>query len=91
MLPDFIKHLQSNPDSFISRIYGLYEITMPGLSSIYIMVQKNCLKVQEGNSIIMQFDLKGSFFNRQTLGNHVFDLHKKEYEKMLPASVQMAI
>ena len=49
ILPEFIEHLQSNPNSLISRIYGLYEILMPALDPVYIMVQRNCLKIQEGN------------------------------------------
>ena len=72
VLPEFIGHLQSHPGSLISRIYGLYEILMPALDPVYIMIQRNCLKIGEGNTLRMQFDLKGSKFTRQTLSNNEF-------------------
>lgn len=53
---------------------------MPALDPVYIMIQKNCLKIQEGNTLEMQFDLKGSSFTRQSLPNYAFNFKCSDQE-----------
>jgi hypothetical protein len=41
-LPSMTKYLQETyGKSFISRIYGVYQVKYPAMSSMYLMLQKN--------------------------------------------------
>jgi hypothetical protein len=60
---------------------------MPALDPIYIMVQKNCMKLQPHSKLLMSFDLKGSMFQRQTLASHSFENQKKDPELLVPRKV----
>lgn len=65
LLPSMINYLIENGcKSIISRIYGIYRVTYSGMSPIFLMLQKNNIKIQPGNSLQCLFDLKGSKFNR---------------------------
>jgi hypothetical protein len=59
--------MRTGGKSLISRIYGLYMVEYPGMSPIYLMLQKNNIKLQQQNELMNTFDLKGSRYNRQAI------------------------
>ena len=68
LLPSMITYLIENGcKSIISRIYGIYKVTYSGMQPIFLMLQKNNIKIQPGNSLNCLFDLKGSKCNRQVI------------------------
>ena len=70
VLPQMTKFLEDNKgNSLISRVYGVYQIKYPGITSITLMLQKNTVKPRSGGQILYTFDLKGSKYQRQALEN----------------------
>ena len=53
--------------SIISRIYGIYEVKLPGVDPVNLILQRNCMKIQPFNKMLQIFDLKGSTFKREAL------------------------
>lgn len=52
LLPNMVKYLIDNGGkSLISRNYGIFRIKCKGMSSIYLMLQKNNLKPRANNEI----------------------------------------
>lgn len=60
-LHKFHLHYKKNPNTFISRIYGLYKIVSPKGETTYFVVMSNLFDSVE---IHEQYDLKGSTHNR---------------------------
>ena len=76
MLPAMTKFImETGGKSLISRIYGLYMVEYPGISPIYLMLQKNNIQLQKKNELLSTFDLKGSKFNRQV----IFEDEKRDW------------
>jgi hypothetical protein len=50
MLPSMTKFImETGGKSLISRIYGVYKVQYPGMASIYLMLQKNNIRMQINN------------------------------------------
>ena len=90
-LLNLYNHFLKNPNSYIGRIYGLFDITMNiGLSSlkkIYFIVMRNVYGIFNEN-ILCIYDIKGSRLNRKTnynLNNNsvLKDIDFHEIEKYL--------
>lgn len=68
ILPDFHRHLVSNPESLIIRFFGLHAISMQAGGMIYVSVMENVfntpLKIHE------KYDLKGSWVRREVGKKH---------------------
>ena len=65
ILPDYELHLKENPDSIISRMYGVYTIRMEKIATVHLMLMSNTLKFRNGDAIERIFDLKGSTISRE--------------------------
>ena len=65
MLPDYELHLTENPDSVISRIYGVYTIKMKEIENVHLMLMANTLMFRNADNIERIFDLKGSTVSRE--------------------------
>lgn len=65
LLPKMVRFINQNKDeSIISRIYGIYEVKIPGVDSVHLILQRNCLQIDPQNKMFQVFDLKGSKFTR---------------------------
>jgi len=68
MLRSMTQYLNDNNwKSIISRIYGVYQVKYPGMSSIFLMLQKNNLQIMPWNELYCKFDLKGSKYTRREI------------------------
>ena len=65
ILPDYELHLTENPESVISRIYGIYTIRMRKIATVHLMLMANTLMFRNANNIERVFDLKGSTVSRE--------------------------
>ena len=61
-LPDYYFHLTNNPQTLLTRFYGLHKIT--GNSPLYFVVMSNLFRTS--HEIHFKFDLKGSRYGRNT-------------------------
>jgi hypothetical protein len=98
LLFEMSKHLSSNSNSLISRLYGLYKIKMKtsflSEEEIYIILMKNVFGTFDEENIIVKFDLKGSALNRRvsTIKDQIMqpnvlkDINFTETEKVLEVS-----
>lgn len=69
-LPEMVKFMvTTGGKSLISRVYGVYMVEYPGISPVYLMLQKNNIQIDPVNTILSVFDLKGSKMNRQIISN----------------------
>lgn len=66
-LQHFYLHMNRNPTSIISRIYGMFTIKMDSFSPVHVMVMENCLEEVPGYNLDHVFDIKGSEFSREVL------------------------
>lgn len=64
MLDNYIEHLEKNPDSLISRIYGIFTIKTSAFSPVDIMIIQHTAQLLNKSNKKYEFDLKGSQFNR---------------------------
>ena len=68
LLPSMTQFImETGGKSLISRIYGGYMVEYPGMSPVYLMLQKNNIRLEPDNELMNTFDLKGSKFNRQVV------------------------
>ena len=70
MLPDYELHLTENPESIISRIYGVYTIRMQKIATVHLMLMANTLRFRNADFIERVFDLKGSTVSREVKITH---------------------
>lgn len=62
-LQKYCQYLKKNPNSLLSRIYGVYKIKIENMSSISVMIMENIMGVHPEN-VSKIYDLKGSTFQR---------------------------
>ncbi|KAJ9078772.1 Phosphatidylinositol-4-phosphate 5-kinase [Entomophthora muscae] len=62
ILPGYYEHVKANPDTLISRIYGLHRVKMAHTRKIHFVVMANVFPPTK--DIHSQFDLKGSTLGR---------------------------
>ena len=63
-LKEYVEHLNRNPNSLLSRIYGMYSVIMSQGQEILIIMMRNVIGDFKDN-IIAKYDLKGSTQNRK--------------------------
>lgn len=66
-LPDYFKHLKSNPNSLIARIYGVFKVKMEDIVPVNLLLMANTIRCESSSLIQNVFDLKGSVINREVL------------------------
>ncbi|KAI9291948.1 SAICAR synthase-like protein, partial [Neoconidiobolus thromboides FSU 785] len=62
ILPGYYEHVKANPNTLLSRIYGLHRVKMPSSRKIHFVVMANVLPSTK--DIHAMFDLKGSTYGR---------------------------
>ena len=63
-LKEYVEHLNRNPNSLLSRIYGMYSVIMSQGQEILIIMMRNVIGDFKDN-IVAKYDLKGSTQNRK--------------------------
>ena len=66
-LEKYIEYITENPNSLLSRIYGIFNIIQYNGNDFYIIVMRNVIGNLKEN-IVAKFDLKGSTTNRELKG-----------------------
>lgn len=59
----YYEHIKSNPHTFLSRIFGLHRVKLPGNKKIHFVVMGNVFPANK--DIHEVYDLKGSLFGRK--------------------------
>lgn len=68
-LQEYYHYIYQNPNSLLTRVYGLHAISMVGGDRIYVIVMSNAFYSK--NAIHERYDLKGSWVNRRVGRAHV--------------------
>ena len=71
ILPDLHKHLSNNPDSILSRIYGVYTVKMKSYGAVHMILMGNILRWDIDQDVTRVCDLKGSKFSRIVKGTRI--------------------
>lgn len=66
ILDNFINHIDSNPNSLIARIYGIYTLRTNEFKPIDLIIMQNTTVLINKSKKVLEFDLKGSTVNRYT-------------------------
>eukprot|EP00002_Diphylleia_rotans_P008700 TRINITY_DN18718_c0_g1_i1.p1 TRINITY_DN18718_c0_g1~~TRINITY_DN18718_c0_g1_i1.p1 ORF type:complete len:924 (+),score=159.10 TRINITY_DN18718_c0_g1_i1:90-2861(+) len=64
ILKDYHNHITTNPDTFITRLYGLHSINIYGMR-MYFVVMENVVHIPKDRTVLYTFDLKGSWIDRE--------------------------
>ena len=68
---DYFIHLHSNPDSLLTRFFGLHAMRLsPEQAFIQLMVMENIFPASPHLRPMEKYDLKGSWVSRRTLKGH---------------------
>ncbi len=62
ILPNYVGHVKNNPNTLISRIFGLHRVKLPGNKKIHFVVMGNVFPANKDIHEI--YDLKGSTYGR---------------------------
>ena len=68
MLPGLSKHYKNNPDSLLSKIFGVFTVKTRATSSVHLMLMENVLQIKNPEGLRYIFDLKGSLVDRKVKG-----------------------
>jgi len=69
ILPDYYSHIKQNPQSLITKIYGVFEFKGLETSDITFILMRNIAPTPSA-FIKRRYDLKGSTHNRRVLSNY---------------------
>ncbi|PWA00890.1 hypothetical protein BB558_003027 [Smittium angustum] len=81
MLKDYYEFVRNNPNTLLSRIYGLHRIKQPQGKKLHFIVMNNIFPPSK--LIHEQFDLKGSFQGRRAKISKQSDKNKPKDKKSL--------
>ena len=65
ILDRYYKHIKKNPNSLLSRFYGIYTVKIKFMKPISVVIMDNLMS-QEISTIEAIYDLKGSLHRRDT-------------------------
>ena len=68
-LEKFQAHYNSNKDSLLSKIIGVFTVKTKYMEKVYIMLMENCMQFHEPEDLRFIFDLKGSRVDRKVKGS----------------------
>lgn len=75
ILPHYHQHILSNPNTFVTRYYGLHKLKCykkdAVMYDINVVVMNNIFAVKDENMIEHKYDLKGSTYKRFTEDKHI--------------------
>ena len=65
MFRDYFRHICSNPDSLLARIYGIYSIEITGFDTVHMLIMSNGIQFDINmERKLSTYDLKGSMEGR---------------------------
>ena len=67
-LPEFSKHFQTNKNSLLAKIYGVFTINTEFMKKVHVMLMENTMQIKSSKNLLFVFDLKGSSVDRKTKG-----------------------
>ena len=67
----YFKHVQTNENSLLARVYGVYSIRMEDQKPVKLVVMENGIRGAKREDILGIFDLKGSMVNRLVKGSDI--------------------
>jgi hypothetical protein len=76
LLPDFVEHVKTNPQTLIVCIVGMYEVRHEGKEKHYV-VMENVLQGADELPMHEHYDLKGSAIDRRAIKGMVFVFGQK--------------
>ena len=65
----FFQYILKNPDSLISRVYGLHSVEVHHGENVFVVVMENVFNTK--NKIHERYDLKGSWVRREVGKAHM--------------------
>mmetsp|Transcript_48589 Transcript_48589/g.65997 ORF Transcript_48589/g.65997 Transcript_48589/m.65997 type:complete len:105 (+) Transcript_48589:910-1224(+) len=65
ILPDYIKHLETNKTSLIAKIFGVFTVRAESIDRVSIILMENTLRLKNNDDLKYVFDLKGSIVKRK--------------------------
>ena len=68
ILPSYIEHHRRNPNSLLSKIFGIFTIRKKGMFQQHVMLMENTLQLKDSAMQKCVYDLKGSTAGRYTKG-----------------------
>jgi 1-phosphatidylinositol-4-phosphate 5-kinase len=66
-LPVYHQHLETNPKTFLAKIYGIFSIRIDQFETISVMIMQNTLPNVPHTELSYVFDMKGSSIKREVL------------------------
>jgi len=75
LLANYARHMRGNPDSLLSRFYGVYPIKLDNMDDIHCFITNNLIG-KEFPNVERIYDLKGSTRGRRTKINE--DMAREE-------------
>jgi hypothetical protein len=64
MVEPYVHYLESNPDSLLSKIIGIFTVEAKSFSKVHIMLMENTVRLKDPSKLRAIFDLKGSTVDR---------------------------
>lgn len=66
-LPSYYEHMDTVPNSFIARIYGIFTVRINKFDPIHVLIMQNTMPNVQDAELHYVFDIKGSSINREVL------------------------
>lgn len=68
MLSELAEHHRKNPDSLLSKIFGVFTVKSCSTTEVHLMLMENTLQIKDPEGLKYIFDLKGSMVDRKVKG-----------------------
>ena len=82
----YFKHVNTNEDSLVARVYGVYAIKMEDQKPVRLVVMENGIRGAKRENILGIFDLKGSMINRLVKGSKISPTATVKDQNLLAAN-----
>lgn len=79
-----VKYLKKEKSqSLLSRIYGLYKVSLNGIKDINLCIERNCVQAKPNNRLLQVFDLKGNGWGMEKLQIDIEEVRNERYQSVL--------
>ena len=51
ILPEYVTHLQDNPNSMLAKIYGMFTLKKPLMKAITVMLMENTIQTRQPEAL----------------------------------------
>ena len=62
-------HFKENPNSLLSKIFGVFTVKTDATNEVHLMLMENTLQLKNPDGLKYIFDLKGSMVSRKVKGS----------------------